>query len=58
MTLKDIYKIYQEFTIEIGAGKLSRANFKADLLAIDGVQLFDYRHTICFNIIKNSHLNH
>jgi len=53
MTLKNIYRIYQEFLTEIGGGKLSRSNFKTDLLSIDGINEFSHNNVICFNVTMN-----
>jgi len=51
-TLTTLYKEYTEFTSEIGVGKLSRSNFKTDLLSIRGIEEFSYRNKICFNLSK------
>ncbi len=53
ITLKNIYKLYQEFLTEIGGGKLSRSNFKTDLLSIDGINEFSHNNVICFNITNS-----
>lgn len=50
VTLTDIYKEYTDFTSEIGVGKLSRQNFKSDLLAIKGIKEYKYNNKICFNL--------
>lgn len=50
--LSTLYKEYSEFTSEIGVGKLSRSNFKADLLSIKGIEEFKYNNMICFNLSK------
>ncbi len=51
-SLQDLYKEYAEFTVEIGVGRLSRTNFKADLVSVEGIQEVHYRNKTCFNISK------
>ena len=58
VTLVDIYKDYTEFTAEIGVGKLSRINFKADLLAIKGVKEYKHNNRICFNLSTLNFIEH
>lgn len=51
-TLKELYDEYTSFVTEVGVGKLSRSNFKADLLTIDGIREFSSQNKTCFNLSK------
>jgi len=51
-TLRNLYTEYKDFVTEIGVGKLSRTNFKNDLLSIKGVREYKYNNKICFNLSK------
>jgi len=51
-TLKELYDEYTTFVTEIGVGKLSRSNFKADLLTINKIREFKSNNKTCFNISK------
>jgi len=51
-SLKELYDEYTTFVTEIGVGKLSRSNFKADLLTINGINESSSQNKTCFNLSK------
>lgn len=52
ISLKDLYKEYTEFSQEIGVGRLSRNNFKADLLTLKGVYETKSQNKTVFNLSR------
>lgn len=51
--LQEVYKEYREFTLERGYQAQNRNNFKADLMAIEGVLIEKSNNVYCVNISRD-----